>query len=142
MIVRLQRAAFTTLLVELSPASQAQDATPTASAIQDFLLASRAADFAANEQKRPVKVKGVQLQYSKKENGDKVFMLCGKFRPKNQDKALRWTEFATLKTGGYEQWLVSQAGAICKDASPVFAASKDLSAQLEARLKIEPNPST
>ena len=102
--------------------------------IVEFLLTSAANDFFAHHPPDPAKFRRVRFAYLLTATGEKVYMLCGEFLPKqNQDKP-QWIPFATIKTSGYEQWLGGEATGYCENTSRIWINMGDLSASLQDRL--------
>lgn len=101
--------------------------------VREFLLSTAATEFAvigpAAED-----VREVRLRYLEKEDGERVYLLCGQFLPKPGSVKPVWTEFATLKTGGHEQWIGGQAAALCTRSLPLSSSPEDDSSELRARL--------
>jgi|APEBP8051072433_1049376.scaffolds.fasta_scaffold03945_4 hypothetical protein len=100
---------------------------------REFLLASAASDFTVSEGNRRVEVRDVHLRYQEGDDGTMYFMLCGQFQSTGEGRIRGWSDFATIKTEGYEQWLGSQAKSHCLEAKRARTTA-DLSAELNARL--------
>lgn len=77
----------------------------------EFLVASSAKDFKASGAKRPVAIRGARVGFLA-ESGKGVYLLCGAFKTETTAQA-KWTDFATIKTSDYEQWLGGTAKAYC-----------------------------
>lgn len=73
--------------------------------------------------------------------GEKVYLLCGQFRSKTQEKWGEWIPFTTIRTLDYEQWLGDQALHYCRDSTVVWVSDNDLSPALKARLDSLPGRS-
>jgi hypothetical protein len=127
------RTAVTLSLFSVAFLLNAQDKPSSTGSLQDFLLASSAADFAAHEQTRPARVKNVQLRYTEDDRGKGTYMLCGRFQTTNQAASREWSDFATIKTAGYEQLLGAQASGLCKNARSL-RTHRDLTAALQSKL--------
>lgn len=120
-------------LISVTLLVNAQDKNPPTDSLQDFLVASSAADFIAHERTRPAKVKRVHLRYTENDSGERTYMLCGQFQPTIRTAKREWTDFVTLKTRGYEQWIGAQATVICKNARTLRGVP-DLSKALQSKL--------
>lgn len=66
-------------------------------------------------------------------------MLCGQVQIGAGNKAA-WSDFATVKTKPFEQWIGSAASEMCAHAIPVSSDDDDLSALIEARMKLHEIP--
>jgi hypothetical protein len=60
-------------------------------------------------------------------SGEKQYLLCGQFQPRQQEGKGEWISFTTIKTSDYEQL---PGGNYCQDAAVVWEELKDLSADL------------
>ncbi|QSX35034.1 hypothetical protein JYB87_07390 [Shewanella avicenniae] len=96
------------LLLSVSVAAHASTVDETTG----FLLKSAAADF-VKQRAKPTGFRNIRLGYLRDNEGEPVYLLCGEFSsvetPGNPD----WTQFATLKTERYEQWIGGSAEALC-----------------------------
>lgn len=93
-----------------------------------FLITSASDDFRKHQPPTPIDFRNVKVGYIKTSNGEKTFILCGEFLPKENNE---WTEFATIKTSGYEQYLGKTQ--YCQDATMVLTDEK-LSGELKNKL--------
>jgi hypothetical protein len=121
------------LALLLAACSHSQAASPaqgsTASAEQ-FLLESAASDFHTHGPKGPLRFRDVHLGQLTSPEGAKTDLLCGEFQRVQESGNSPWTQFVTIKTSGYEQYLGSNV-AWCPRAA---LEEKDLSAVLQSRL--------
>ena len=117
--------------------AQAQATPPSPDALQDSLIASAAADFSANASVS-TRIRNVRFVHVDNTDGSKRYLLCGQFQPATQAASPHWTDFATVKTEGYEQWLGGAATSLCNDAIPAAGARDDLTPQLQSMLEIAP----
>ncbi len=63
-------------------------------------------------------------------------IICGRFLPAG-DASAEWTDFATIKTSGYEQWLGVGAASYCDRAKIDRTPGSDLTPALKARLGLK-----
>ena len=117
------------------PADQAPD-----EALQ-FLLSACVSDFNLQNQTTPIQFSTTALGYMTSPAGEKVYLLCGQFRSKTQEKWGEWIPFTTIRTLDYEQWLGDQALHYCRDSTVVWVSDNDLSPALKARLDSLPGRS-
>jgi len=118
--------AATVSLAAPAPATQPEPAA------QQALLQYAAADFTQHGPSVQ-QVRHVHLRYNLLASGERSYVLCGEFISRGD--AAQWTNFATIKTDPYEQWLGTMAKSQCEQAAAVPAVQTDLSAQLEALLR-------
>jgi hypothetical protein len=123
-------------LLGVAISTHAHDSGDSLQAVQESLVSWAASDFTTHGN-RPEKVRNVHVRYSENDTGERSYMLCGQFLPASGAKA-SWTHFATIKTDPYEQWIGSQAEALCERALPLSASDVDLSSELQARLNASP----
>lgn len=119
-------------LAALCLSAQAQ--VSSIASTEDFLVASSARDFSSHDDLRHANVRDVRLKHAEDGNGGEIYMLCGQLQSGEQVGTRTWTDFATVKTEDYEQWIGGAAFALCQNASPVPGASDDLSASLQVRM--------
>lgn len=124
------------LAAALLPAPDGWQEADTLQAVRQSLLTSSASDFATHGPS-PGQFRNVHLRYADKDDGVRVYMLCGQFLPAGE-AAARWTPFQTIRTDPYEQWIGAMAEAACEHASPVPGVDGDLSQALRARLDAQP----
>jgi hypothetical protein len=132
-IQNIRRIGLACALAGFALIANAQDHAPPE--VQEFLVASSAADFAAHPQTRPGKVRNVHLRYTQGNDGKRMYLLCGQFQPASATDETVWDDFATIQTEGYEQWLGAQASGLCNESSALSQNGEDLSAVLQARLE-------
>jgi hypothetical protein len=106
--------------------------------VREFLLSTAATEFAINGPAAE-EVRDVRLRYLEKDDGARVYLLCGEFLPMPGSVKPVWTGFATLKTGGHEQWIGGQAAALCMQSLPLSSSPEDLSSELRGRLDQDPS---
>lgn len=63
-------------------------------------------------------------------------IICGRFLPAGNAGA-EWTDFATIRTSGYEQWLGSGATSYCSRATIDRTPGADLTQVLKHRLGLK-----
>lgn len=113
-----------------SLASQLHEVPPE---VQSELMGHSTSDF--TQHGPPVEsVRGVHIRYNTLPSGEHSYMLCGQFRARSTESDSQWTDFATIKTDPYEQWIGSTAQAQCERATVASSQPRDLSALLQARL--------
>jgi len=96
--------------------------------VLDYLLASAAADFRAHPPGAgPLRVRNARVGHAKNPDGAPSYRLCGQFQPGD---AGAWTNFATIKTSGYEHYLGDTR--YCEGLQ--WDGDADLSASLQQRL--------
>ena len=97
----------------------------------DFLLTRSAADFQANAP-HPGDIRDLHSGIVISPDHAPQPIICGRFQPAGSTE---WTDFSTIKTGGYEQALGFQATALCQRAT--LDMTHDLSADLKDRLHLK-----
>lgn len=120
-------AAWSTSKADTPPAKAAR-ADP---AVVEFLLASSAKDFKGSGTV-PSALRHVRTGMLT-DAGRDIPLLCGAFKTGTGRQA-QWTDFATIKTSDYEQWLGGTAKSFC-DQRTIAWHPGDLSSELLARLK-------
>jgi hypothetical protein len=70
--------------------------------VVQFLITSASNDFRNHQPPTPIDFRNVKIGYIKAPNNDNIFLLCGEFLSQDNKE---WTEFTTIKTSGYEQYL-------------------------------------
>lgn len=96
--------------------------------IVQFLITSASKDFRNHQPPTPIDFRNVKIGYIKSINNEKTFILCGEFLSQENKE---WTEFATIKTSGYEQYIGKTQ--YCQDATMVLTG-KNLSIELRNKL--------
>lgn len=127
------RALACAALVSASISVQAHESDGSIRALQESLLSWSASDFAAHGSK-PEEVRNVHVRYVESDSGERSYMLCGQFLAHAGKAKATWTQFATIKTDPYEQWIGVVAEAYCERAMPISAEATDLSSALLDRL--------
>ena len=93
-----------------------------------YLLDSAAADFRTHGP-LPAGLRNVRFGYVESAGGGAMAIVCGEFQ--TADKPGEWTQFATLKTSKYEQYIGDEG--FC--SRPSWGWDKDdLSPELQQRL--------
>lgn len=95
-----------------------------------FLVAASAKDFKASGAQRPVAIRGARVGFFA-EGGKGVYLLCGSFKTEAGARA-KWTDFATIKTSDYEQWLGGTAKSYCGQRSIKWYAGDPSAALMKA----------
>ena len=129
-----------TALVGAAITAHAQESGDSLQALQESLVSWSASDF-ADHGPHPEEVRNVHVRYAEKDSGERSYMLCGQFLPTGGDSA-SWTQFSTVKTDPYEQWIGGQAESLCERALPLSAGADDLSSVLQSRLNDSPASTT
>ncbi len=85
----------------------------------EFLITSASNDFRNHHPPTPIDFRHVKIGYIKSPNNEKTFVLCGEFLSQENKE---WTEFTTIKTSGYEQYLGKTQ--YCQDATMILTDEK------------------
>jgi hypothetical protein len=93
--------------------------------VVQFLISSASSDFRNHQPPTPVDFRNVKIGYIRSPDNEKTFILCGEFLALENKE---WTEFTTIKTSGYEQYLGKTP--YCEDADMVLI-DETLSADLK-----------
>lgn len=96
--------------------------------VVQFLITSATYDFRNHQPPTPIDFRNVKIGYIKSPNNEKIFILCGEFLSQENKE---WTEFSTIKTSGYEQYLGKTQ--YCQDATMVLT-QENLSVELKNKL--------
>lgn len=120
--------------VRTSVARPAEGMNDTLDAIVQSLLEASSRDFYTHQPPLPVAFRNVKLKFLVKADVGKVYMLCGQFLAQDDPTREKWTDFATIKTSDYEQWIGSNAAAYCQDAEEIPYGASDLSSALKSRV--------
>lgn len=96
--------------------------------VVQFLITSASNDFRNHQPPTAIDFRNVKIGYVKSPNNEKTFVLCGEFLSQENKE---WTEFATIKTSGYEQYLGKTQ--YCQDATMVLS-DENLSVELKNKL--------
>jgi len=99
-----------------------------------WLLNASAKDFYDHQPPIPVDFRDVQLRNLIGANEENHYLICGQFLFQDHQNRDKWTDFATIKTSGYEQWIGKQSMGYCQDAKVVSYQINDLSAALKSRV--------
>jgi hypothetical protein len=114
----------------LAPESQ----NASLDSVIQYLLTSAAADFHAHRPPEPVGFRDVRIGHIMTDSGERQYVLCGEFLPRQEGGKAQWTSFVTTKTSVYEQWLGAQAKAFLQTTSVEWDRVNDLSSALLSRL--------
>ena len=87
--------------------------------VVQFLITSASNDFRNHQPPTPIDFRNVKIGYIKAPNNDNIFLLCGEFLSQDNKE---WTEFTTIKTSGYEQYLGKTQ--YCQDATMILTDEK------------------
>ena len=98
------------VMLPRSYAAETRTATAEAEALE-FLLASAAREFKSSAAHRPTAIRNTRFGFLPDSNGG-YFVLCGSFSLMAGGKP-NWTDFATVKTSDYEQWIGGAATSFC-----------------------------
>lgn len=96
--------------------------------VVQYLIISASDDFRNHQPPTPIDFRNVKIGYIQSEPNEKTFLLCGEFL--SQEKK-EWTEFTTIKTSAYEQYLGKTQ--YCQDATMILT-DENLSAELKNKL--------
>ena len=100
----------------------------------NFLLNAAAGDFQKNQLSLPVKFRNMKVGHIVKADGEKQYIMCGEFLPKDKEEKNEWISFATIRTMDYEQWIGNQSVTFCEDKSVKWEKGGDLASELINRL--------
>jgi hypothetical protein len=98
-----------------------------------FLLDAAARDFLDHQPPVPLGFRNVQFKYLTNPDEGKTYILCGQFLHQDNQNKVAWTQFATIKTDPYEQWMGSNAFGYCQDSEEITYTEIDLSVALKSR---------
>jgi hypothetical protein len=96
--------------------------------IVQFLITAASKDFRNHQPPTPIDFRNVKIGYTKSINNEKTFILCGEFLSQENKE---WTEFATIKTSGYEQYIGKTQ--YCQEATMILSG-ENLSIELKNKL--------
>ncbi len=99
--------------------------------IVSLIIDISAKDFYKNQQPAPVNFSDVKLKYIKKQNGEELYILCGRFITIDKQE----TPFATVKNIDYEQWVGTSALTYCQDSKEILYTKSDLSSALKTKFE-------
>lgn len=99
--------------------------------IVSLIIDISAKDFYKNQQPAPVNFSDVKLKYIKKQNGEELYILCGRFITIDKQE----TPFATVKNIDYEQWVGTSALTYCQDSKEIRYTKSDLSSALKTKFE-------
>jgi len=101
----------------------------------EFLLDSAAGDFRRTSKQLPSDFKNVYFGQIFHKTGVTQNILCGEFFANLEGGSGIWTDFATVQTVGYEQWLGASSGQFCKHDEAQIHSKNDLTSEIKQRLK-------
>ena len=87
--------------------------------VVQFLITSASNDFRNHQPPTPIDFRNVKIGYVKSPNNENIFLLCGEFLSQDNKE---WTEFTTIKTSWYEQYLGKTQ--YCQDATMILTDEK------------------
>ena len=97
--------------------------------VVQFLIMSASSDFKNHQPPTPTDFRNVKIGYLASDKTEKIYLLCGEFISKDENK---WVEFTTIKTSGYEQYLGKTQ--YCQDAIMVLT-NENLTHELKNKFK-------
>ncbi|MBK8880027.1 MAG: hypothetical protein IPN74_16250 [Haliscomenobacter sp.] len=103
-------------------------------AVVKSLIGFSADDFYKNQQPLPTSFRNVQIKYSIKQNKEIMYILCGQFTTQDNQNRDEWTDFATIITDPYEQWIGSNALTYCEKSKEIRYTKAKLSTELKNKL--------
>ena len=96
--------------------------------VVQFLITSASNDFRIHQPPTPIDFRNLKFGYIKSPDNENTFILCGEFlSQENKD----WTEFATIKTSGYEHYIGKTQ--YCQNATMILT-DDNLSVELKNKL--------
>jgi hypothetical protein len=101
--------------------------------VQEFLLSTAASDFREHGPSQDLRFRDVRFRYFVSKEGETTYLICGQFLRGKEGSNSEWTQFATIKTDPYEQWIGVLAATFCTKSSPVTGKGDDLSLLLQGR---------
>ncbi|HEV2516800.1 MAG TPA: hypothetical protein VGV07_16210 [Devosia sp.] len=120
---------FKVLAVAALLLAQAQPVSSPATV--DELVAASVADFRAHQSPPPTDFRAVRVGSIANADGGRQLLLCGEARV-TPETGTMWLPFATLQTGGYEQWLGGNATALCTQPGIEWDPAEDLAGTMKA----------
>ena len=99
-----------------------------------FLLTSAAADFHKFGPSGPLQFRNASVGHLMTTDGKEQYILCGQFLRTQEGDKSEWTNFATIKTSDYEQYIGGGSDFYCKRSSFVLDTNVDLSSALQTKL--------
>jgi len=99
-----------------------------------YLLEVSARDFYDNQPPLPADFRKVQVRCLTVQNQVSNYLICGQFLTIDNTGIETWTDFATIRTDPYEQWIGSNARVYCQDSKPISYKTDDLSSALKSSL--------
>jgi hypothetical protein len=120
---------FKILAVAALLLAQAQPVSSPATV--DELVAASVADFRAHQTPPPTDFRAVRAGTLTNADGSRQLLLCGEALV-TPEAVATWLPFATLQTGGYEQWLGGHATDLCTQPGIEWQPAEDLAATMTA----------
>jgi hypothetical protein len=121
------------LSAELGPTPTPSPTVDNLEAVKEFLISSAASDFHKHQVPLPVRFRKVRFGHIGDTTKSGSYRICGQFSAseKGNNKS-DWTDFATIKTSGYEQYIGKTT--YCTDSKIIWDKTVDLSPILKNRL--------
>jgi len=94
------------------------------------LVAASVADFRAHQTPPPTDFRAVRAGTIANSDGSRQLLLCGEALV-TPEAGATWLPFATLQTGGYEQWLGGNAIALCTQPGIAWDPAEDLAGTMK-----------
>jgi hypothetical protein len=95
-----------------------------------------ATDFYKHQQPVPIDFRNVEIRLTIKENGEKLYVLCGQFLTHTKENKDDWIQFATIKNSEYEQWVGPNALTYCENSKEISYTKTDLSSALKQQFDL------
>jgi hypothetical protein len=116
-----------TVKSELVYSPQLQEPTDS---VLHYLIRSTVSDFRTQRPSDHLKFKEVYFGHITSDSKKKTYLLCGKFLSTKGEGSNKWTQFATIRTSGFEIYL--GANIYCQDPSFTLENKNDLSSVLQS----------
>ncbi len=99
-----------------------------------YLINSAVADFVKNQKPVAENFRNVEIRNLTGPKNQDNFMICGEFLTTEEKGNNKWTNFATIKTRAYEQWIGAQSIGYCKESKSVSNRYPNLAQEMKKRL--------
>lgn len=120
----------------LSTNSKSATITNVPESAVHFLITSAAHDF-RKQAVPPLAFRNLRIGYILTPDNERQFLLCGEFLHRTIENKEEWENFATIKTGDYEQYIGdNMPKPYCEIATMVLSEKDSLSIKLERSLSI------
>lgn len=106
----------------------------TIAGIVKSLIYFSANDFYKHQKPLPTAFRKLQIKYVIKSNKELMYLLCGQFTTDDKQNSSEWTDFTTIITDPYEQWIGSNALTYCENSKEIQFTKANLSAELIMQL--------